>query len=47
MTTYVILSTMETDTLSSPGDFTKRASNVNDKINQEFFQYYLNKTYCT
>lgn len=35
MATYVILSTMETDTLNNPGDFTKRASTVKEKIKEE------------
>ncbi len=35
MATYVILSTMETDTLKDPSDFPKRASTVKEKIKEE------------
>ena len=46
MATYVILSTMETDTLNSPGDFTKRASEVNEKIKQECPNVSWVDSYC-
>jgi uncharacterized protein with GYD domain len=46
MATYVILSTMENGNLSSPGDFTNRASEVNNKIKQECPNVTWVDSYC-